>query len=244
MIRDAQILLIFSKPKQGKTEILSQLDDNLLIDTEDGSDFVSGLKVKVSSWAELKRLYAELKKGDVTYNYITFDTTSGLEEIAKEYAKELYQKTPMGEKWGKPDPKTGKVKPGQDDIVSLPNGAGYLYLRKAFINIINLFKPFAKKCLILSGHVKDKLVSKYGEEIQELTLDLAGQLSRIVQSKVDAVGLMYREGNEAFINFNGGGDSIVEARPEHLTGKLINISTKNTETGEIITRWDQIFLDL
>ena len=95
-----------------------------------------------------------------------------------------------------------------------------------FQMIVNGFKPFAKKCLILSGHVNDKLINKDGEEVSEMQLDLAGKLARIMYSKADAVGLMHRKGNKVFINFDGGGEAIVEARAEHLAGKEILLTEK------------------
>ena len=38
-------LIIFSKPKVGKTSLLAELNDALIIDLEDGSDYVDALKV-------------------------------------------------------------------------------------------------------------------------------------------------------------------------------------------------------
>ena len=40
-------LILFSKPKVGKTEMLSALDNCLLIDLEDGSEFVNAMKINV-----------------------------------------------------------------------------------------------------------------------------------------------------------------------------------------------------
>jgi hypothetical protein len=40
-------LILFSKPKVGKTEMISGLDDCLLIDLEDGSEFVSAMKTNI-----------------------------------------------------------------------------------------------------------------------------------------------------------------------------------------------------
>ena len=40
-------MIIYGPPKIGKTTVLSQLNDCLIIDLEDGSDMVDALKVKV-----------------------------------------------------------------------------------------------------------------------------------------------------------------------------------------------------
>lgn len=233
-------LVLFSKPKQGKTTALSLLKNNLIIDLEEGSDHVGGLTVKANSFKELSLVRVGLKKQAITYDYITFDTTTMLEEYSKELAKKLYQDTPMGKNWGKPHPVTGKILPGQDDITKLPNGAGYFYVRQAFLKIIDGFRPFVNKCIILSGHVNDKLVNKEGEEVSEMQLDLSGKLARIVCSKVDSIGLLHRKKDKVYVNFDGGGDSIIESRSEHLRGKEILLTEKD-DSGEIKAYWNKIF---
>lgn len=238
---DPRLMIIFSKPKQGKTTSLSLLPNNLILDLEEGSDHVGGLTMKANSFKELVEIKNAMIEQEIVYDYITIDTTTALEDYACDLAKIMYQNTPMGKDWGKPD-KNGKIKSGQDHILKLPNGAGYLYLRDAFQAIVKGFKPFAKKCVILSGHVNDKLVNKNGEEVTEMQLDLAGKLARIMYSKADAVGLLYRKDNKVFLNFNGGGDAIIEARTEHLAGKEILLTEK--VEGKIIANWDKVFLEL
>ena len=40
-------LIIYSKPKTGKTTAFSGLEDNLLMDLENGSDYVEAMKIKI-----------------------------------------------------------------------------------------------------------------------------------------------------------------------------------------------------
>ena len=42
-------LIIYSKPKTGKTTAFAGLENNLLIDLENGSNYVDALKIKVNS---------------------------------------------------------------------------------------------------------------------------------------------------------------------------------------------------
>ena len=46
-------LLVYSKPKTGKTTAFAGLENNLLIDLENGSNYVDALKIKVNSLKEL-----------------------------------------------------------------------------------------------------------------------------------------------------------------------------------------------
>ena len=235
LTKNPNFMIIFSKPKAGKTSAFSKLKNNLIIDLEDGSDFVEGLKIKANSVVELSEIKKSLiyqKEQGFQYDYITIDTATALEDMVNDLAITLYKKTPMGKNYG--------TKSGEDDIKKLPNGAGYLYLREAFLMVVEGFKPLAKECLILSGHVADKLVNKNGEETSEMSLDLSGKLGRIIYSRADAVGFLYRKENKCMLNFNGGGDCIIEARSEHLAGKEF-VLTEKTDKG-ISDNWNQIFI--
>ena len=46
-------LIIYSKPKTGKTTAYAGLEDNLIIDLENGADYVEAMKLKVNSLKEL-----------------------------------------------------------------------------------------------------------------------------------------------------------------------------------------------
>jgi len=113
LTNDPKTLILYAKPKQGKTTVLSLLPNNLLIDLENGSDHVGGLTIKVGSFEELTNVITQLEKQGVTYPYITLDTTTALEEIASKLATILYKKTPMGKNF---DP--------DGDVKKLANGAG------------------------------------------------------------------------------------------------------------------------
>lgn len=232
-----RFLVLFGKPKSGKTTIASMLDNNLIVDINDGSDYVSGLIVKASDLNELMEVSKAIKEANCPYEYITIDTATDLEEMVLPLAQNLYQKTPMGKNFGL-DPKTGKYR--FEDVRSLPNGAGYLYLREAFFKVINTFRKLTPH-LILLAHTKDKNINRQGKELFENTIDLSGKLERLVAAESDALGYIYRDKNKTIINFNGGEDSIVEARPPHLRGKEIVIA-ESDENNNITAYWDRIFI--
>ena len=125
--------MLFSKPKIGKTELLAQLPNSLLIDLEDGSDFVEAVKIKASSVDEIiaigKEIQAEKKTtGKDPYQYIILDTITALETMCESYGETLYSRKAQGKNWFKRDANgqltndSGKVQYG--NILNLPNGAG------------------------------------------------------------------------------------------------------------------------
>lgn len=237
-------IIIFSVPKSGKTEAVSRLENNLILDLEDGSGFVSGLKVNVFDIAKennisplqaLRQVIDKIKESNdknkgFTYKYITIDTVSALEEnYALDLALKLYKDTPIGRNFQ------------GDDVRKLPNGAGYQYLREAVIIILNELEVLCDTLIIL-GHTKDKLVDKEGKEMTTQGLDLAGKLGSIVCSQSDAIAYLYRKDNQTIANFKPSESLTVGARPNHLKNKEIVLLESDAD-GNITSHWDKIFVE-
>lgn len=241
--RDPKKLIIFGKPKAGKSTILSRLDNCLLVDLESGTSMLDAVKIDVLKVAEengveildvIKNLIKELsteKKatGKNPYKYIALDTITKLEEIALPLAAEFYRKQPMGANWA------------GSDVRKLPNGAGYLYLKEAFFFILEQFNRVCDT-LILIGHLKDKMINVDGQDMTEKALDLTGKTSRLVAADADAIGYIYREDNKTVLNFAASESLEAGARSEHLKGKQIVIAD-SAEDGKVNVYWDRIFID-
>jgi len=229
-------LFIFSQPKVGKTALAATLKNNLIIDLEEGTDFVDALKIKAKSIEDLRKIAEELEKensklgqGKYVYDYITIDTATALQDIARGLALDLYKDTPMGKNFK------------GDDVLKLPQGGGYYYLREAFEKIYKAFDRKAKG-LILLGHVKSASVAKEGKELMAKDIDLTGKIKSITAADMDAIGYLYRKGNQNILSFKTSEEDLATgARPEHLRNKEIIIS-EMTEKG-FITHWDKIFLE-
>ena len=127
------------------------------------------------------------------------------------------------------------------DVRQLANGAGWLYMRKAIRQLIDMFKPLCET-LILVCHVKDKQIRKNGEEMSEMAVDLAGKTGDIICGEADAVGYLYRDSNKTFISFEGGDNTIREARPLHLRGKKIQVAESN-DNNEVVFDTSKIFIN-
>ena len=116
----------------------------------------------------------------------------------------------------------------------------YLYLRKAVKELIDLFKPYCET-LLLVAHVKDKQIQKNGEEMSEMSVDLAGKLGDIICGEADAIGYIYRQGKDTIISFEGGDSTIKEARPLHLRGKKFIVATSD-DNNNITVDMSKIFV--
>jgi hypothetical protein len=108
-----RFMIVFSKPKSGKTTAMSLLEDNLIIDLEKGAGFVDALKMEANTIQELLAIGDAIEKAGKPYKYITLDTATALEdEIIMRLAIKIYKSTIMGKGYD------------GDDLRKLPNGAG------------------------------------------------------------------------------------------------------------------------
>lgn len=229
-------IIIFSKPKTGKTELVSKLDNCLILDLEEGSKYIDALKLEANSIEDIKKIGEAIKAQGNPYDYVAVDTVTKLEELCIPYAEHLYSKSPMGKNW------FTKGKPKYGNILGMPDGAGYYWLRQAFTKVTDYISTWAPRTIFL-GHVKDTMIDKDGAQFSAMDLDLTGKLKRMTAANSDAIGYLYRKGsNKNILSFKGTGDVTCGARPPHLQNKEILISELD-ENGNLVTHWDQIFVD-
>jgi hypothetical protein len=237
-------LIIFSKPKVGKTSLLAELDKCLILDLENGAGYVDAIKLKANSVQDIKRIGEKIIEEKFPYKYIAIDTVTKLEEMCIPYAEILYSQKPMGKTWfkkdinGKLDKASGKAQYG--NILNLPNGGGYIYLREAVTKMIEYIKTLAPR-IILSGHIKDTLLENAGAEFTSSDLDLTGKIKRIVCSQSDAIGYLYRKGNTNILSFKTNDAIICGARPSHLRNQEISMSIM--KDNKLETYWDKVYID-
>jgi hypothetical protein len=220
-------LIIYSKPKTGKTTAFAGLEDNLIIDLENGSDYVDALKIKVNSLKELQEAGKAIRDEGRPYKYVTIDTVTALEEMVMPLAIKLYRGTSMGKNFD------------GDSVITLPNGAGYLYIRQAFFQVLDFIDTLAPH-IILSGHIKDAQVNDKGDMVLSANIDLTGKIKSLICANADAIGYMYRKGDKTYINFKTNEEVTCGARPEHLRNEEIVIS--EMIDGELKTYWDKIYI--
>lgn len=250
-----RLMILFGFPKSGKSSSVASLDNNLIIDLEDGYRALDVMSVSAKDIYDVFAVKAALEKkmketGKLPYKFITIDNATRLEEMSIVYANALYRQIPAAKNWGMKKDRDGNLvrdannKPIPDpkaDVRTLPNGGGYLYTRKALKEIIHMFQPYCET-LILVCHVKDKQIQMNGAESTELVVDLAGKMSDIICGEADAVGFIYREGNKTIISFEGGAGHIREARPLHLRGKKFIVG-ESDENNNLTMDMSKIFID-
>lgn len=227
-------LLIFGKPKIGKTTLLSQLEDCLIVDLEGGTEYVEALKVSVNTLPQYGEFIKALKEAYINngnkapYKYIAIDTISKLEDLAREYAIKLYMDSPMG--------KSFDASKYGNDITNLPQGSGYNWFREAFAKLLDMIVPYTDH-LILVGHTKDISLDK--DNVSLVDLDLTGKMKRIICSQMDAIGFLKRKKDKTLISFKSGDDVLQGSRLERLNNREFEIL--EFIEGKPVSYWDQIF---
>lgn len=249
-----RLMVLYGKPKNGKSTIMASLDNNLIIDLEDGYRALDVMAVQARSANdifEIKNLIAQKNHENDDkpfYRFITIDNATRLEEMSLVYAAALYRRTPMGANFGYKKDKIGNILKDKNgnkiinpkaDVRQLPNGAGYTYLRNALKEMVNMFKPLCDT-LILVCHVKDKQIKKNDGETTEMAVDLVGKLGDIICGEADAIGYVYRQDNKTFISFVGGDNAIRGSRPLHLREKVFQVAESDKD-GNIHVDMSQIF---
>jgi hypothetical protein len=223
-------LLIYGIPKVGKTTIVAQLPNNLILDLEQGTQMIDALAIQANSVYDIEQIITAVVAkgvavGHIPYKYITIDTGDALEEMCDVSALAKYK----GSKLASDDQKANLT-----SITELPHGLGYYYLREEMKRVINLVARYCER-LILITHVKDRLISeKAGATATVKDISLGGKLSSLICANMDAIGYVYRKpgSNKPWISFESyDANTTMGARCPHLAGKNIELD------------WPQIYID-
>lgn len=242
-----KIGIIYSLPKVGKTTMLSQLEDCMILDTEGGADMYEALRLRITSvygqssynddgtikstsidafekmmFADAERQIKEgIKVPKFPYRFIAVDTLDELESMCEISATKKFFESTIGKgvKQKNPDMKS---------VLELPNGGGYYHLRNEVMLQIDRLVRLCPH-LILISHIKDKLLEKGGIEISVKDISLTGKLGSIVAAKADYIGYVYREPKKPLmISFESyENTSVMGARFPRLAGKKMEFTWSN-----------------
>lgn len=213
--KNPKLLTLFGQSKIGKTTVLAELPNCLIIDTEKGTDYVQALKVQVNSLVELKELLTLIQEAEHKYDYIALDTIDNIVMWTERAVCVAENVTQIGD---------------------IPYGGGYGQTREKVMQIIAAFKTVCDH-VILVAHRK-KAQSEENIEFSVNSLDLSGKLKNIICADSDAIGYMYRTepkeeedgtitGGELMVSFKPEDRIEAGARPQHLRGKIFPFAWKS-----------------
>lgn len=221
------------------TTLMTQLENNLIIDIEDGSNYVEGLIIQAKDWSEVYQIGQEILAKDKPYKYITLDTATRLDGWAEDLGKILYLNSSVAKKAYKDNPDllpSVTMLPGEKGSF----GPGYQFVRLAYMKCFDYLLTLAEH-IILIAHMRDKfLVDKEGTTVQANDLSFTGKIKQITCSRADAIGFIYRRIigaengipiTELRVSFNNSTELLSGSRCQHLKGQ------------DFMFDWKRIFID-
>lgn len=208
------LTLLYGSRKAGKTTMLGELDNCLIVDTEKGANFITGDIASVENLTDLRNLVNHLLEQE-RYKYIALDTLNKIVEWAEEgVVTQHNDKNP------------------NDKIIyfgDLSYGKGHALVREKIDKLIDTFATLTDH-LILIGH--NKLASAINETstiVDPASLNLTGKLKNMIMAKCDSIGYVFREDEEDTLKISFKSNSALEAgsRCEHLKGKVLDFKWEN-----------------
>lgn len=252
-------IILYAKPKMGKTDLVSRLEDCLIADMEEGSKYIKGYVESINSLQDLDALLTWLEQEN-PYKYVAFDTMTQLENWCVTEATLNYMNSGMGKNFNrvtKADILAGKAPKDKlnqpypvghemfKSVLGLANGAGYQWLRESFEKWFNRMKRLPCRKIFIC-HIKDKFIqSKAGEEISGRELNLTGKIKFITASYADTIAYLNRgdDGN-TYLSFISGEGVAEGSRSKHLTGRNILVGEWDAKAHDYkSTHWDKIYID-
>jgi hypothetical protein len=252
-VTEPRSLLIYSDFKVGKSQLASDLTMRakaLWLDYEDGSEGLPGVKINVIKQVneinatrpennKLKRidfllqLWRELAaETPPRFDVIVHDKLDNLEEWATKWATAYYKSTVIGRNW------TG------DNVLELPEGSGYSYLRDKFLELWNALMAASPRSILFTS-LRMKYVGKADTMVESKDLDLCGKVRKIAAGFTDAPSYMWRDAQSAnWLSFKTSEKgTFCGCRIPYLEGREIKISEKMSD-GKVKVNWHEIYPSL
>ena len=168
-------ILIYGKPKVGKTTLASHFPKNLLVAFEKGYNAIDGVKaVDINRWADFKLVLRQLEKPDARamYDTVTIDTTTIAYEMCEQFIC---------------------AQNGVQSVADIPWGQGYSATKKEFENCLRKITMLGYG-LVLISHIeirKEKIDDDHEREI--LAPSMPKRCYEVVNQIVDIIGYIATE---------------------------------------------------
>lgn len=170
-----QIILLYGRPKIGKSTLCSYFPDALFIATEPGLNHLSVFKVNVNNWNVFlevcKEIAAEVASGKCRYKTLVIDTIDNLVQMCNEY---ICQQNDL------------------DHISDMPMGKGWAKATAELTRVINKLSMLGIG-LILVGHSKQEEIETKTKKYNRFTVALGGKIQDSVLALPDLILFMDSE---------------------------------------------------
>lgn len=168
-------ILVYGKPKTGKTTLASRFPKNLLVAFEKGYNAIDGIKaIDINKWADFKLVLRQLEKPEARemYDTITIDTTTIAYEMCEQYvcAQNAVQ-----------------------SIADIPWGQGYSATKKEFEKCLRKITMLGYGLVLISHIETRKEKTSDDSEIEILAPSMPKRCYEVVNQIVDIIGYISTE---------------------------------------------------
>ena len=201
--KNPKVMLLYGAPKVGKTTALSQLDDCLIIDTEQGAGMIEGYIEEANNRDELIEILQQAKDGH-DYKYVAIDTIDKIADWAE---------------------KTVCAEEGVTAIADLAYGKGFALVREKVLNTIKIMKEIFPHVIVIGHRKWARAIVDSKAIVEPESLDLTGKLKNMLMADCDAIGYVYRDEEKGKLMVSFKANEALEAgsRSPHLRGKEIEL---------------------
>ena len=201
--QNPKVMLLYGAPKVGKTTALSQLDDCLIIDTEQGAGMIEGYIEEANNRDELIEILQQAKDGH-DYKYVAIDTIDKIADWAE---------------------KTVCAEEGVTAIADLAYGKGFALVREKVLNTIKIMKEIFPHVIVIGHRKWARAIVDSKAIVEPESLDLTGKLKNMLMADCDAIGYVYRDEEKGKLMVSFKANEALEAgsRSPHLRGKEMEL---------------------
>lgn len=171
-------LLIYGKPKTGKTTMASRFPKNLLIAFEKGYNAIDGIKaVDINKWTEFRQVLRQLEKPEAKamYDTITIDTTTIAYDMCEQFVCSQN---------------------GVQSIRDIPWGQGWSLVKKEFETSLRKITMLGYGLVLISHIETRKEKTADDNEIEILAPSMPKRCYEVVNQIVDIIGYIATEWDE------------------------------------------------
>ena len=171
-------LLLYGKPKTGKTTMASRFPKNLLIAFEKGYNAIDGIKaVDINKWSEFRQVLKQLEKPEAQamYDTITIDTTTIAYEMCEQFVCSQN---------------------GVQSIRDIPWGQGWALAKKEFETCLRKITMLGYGLVLISHIETRKEKTADDSEIEILAPSMPKRCYEVVNQIVDIIGYIATEWDE------------------------------------------------
>ena len=159
-------VLLYGKPKLGKSTMCSQAEDAIFLATEPGLNHLDVYQAPITSWQQLLDAAAEIAKGDHPFRTLVLDTVDNAYRFCHEHVC---------------------AKNGIKHPSDLPYGKGHALVNNEFHRVITKLAslPYG---LFMTSHAQEREIEGRGGSYTKVTPSIPEGARKILLGLVDVIG--------------------------------------------------------